>query len=99
MINKLLIILGAFCLTGCMGSGEHINPIQTKYEVVMPENTYFQGCDIVKLPDPKTLTNTEIAQLIADLVKTNRICHNNNQAIHDFLVAAQQQLDKNNPKN
>lgn len=95
--KKLLLILAAFCMSSC--GTPHIQPIATKYMVIMPEDQYFHGCDIVKMPNPKTLDNTQVAQLINDLVKVNKVCHNNNQAIHDYLVKAQQELDKRNPKN
>lgn len=92
MRNKLLIILSALTLGGCLGSGQHVQPIKTEYKVVMPESKYFI-CDEVPLPDPKTLTNTQIAQLINDLVKAIKICHNNSVATHDYLVNAQKELE------
>jgi hypothetical protein len=93
MKNKLLIALLALSLSACMGSGQHIQPIKTEYKVVMPEEKYFSGCDVVSLPDPSTLTDVQVAMLINDLVKTNRICHNNNQAIHDYLTKAKKELE------
>jgi uncharacterized protein YcfL len=96
MINKLLLIFSAFAMTGC-ASTAHIQPIKTEYKVVMPEDQYFQGCDIVKIPNPKTLTNQQVAQLINDLVKVNKVCHNNTVAIHNYLETAQKELNKRNP--
>jgi hypothetical protein len=94
MMNKLLLILAAFSMTGCMGLGTHANtPTKTEYKVVMPESKYFT-CDIVKLPDPKNLTDAQIAQLINDLVKANKICHNNMDGIKTYLQAAQDVLEK-----
>jgi hypothetical protein len=77
--------------SGCGTS--HIPPVKTEYKVVMPEDKYFSGCDVIALPDPKTLTNTQVAQLITDLVTTNRICHNNNEAIREFLEKAKTELE------
>lgn len=94
MIKKLILILSAFSMTGCMGLSGHANtPTTTEYKVVMPESKYFT-CDVVQLPDPKTLTDAQIAQLINDLVKANRVCHNNMDAIHTYLQAAQDVLQK-----
>ena len=92
MKNKLLIILSSFALSGCLGSGQHIQPIKTEYKVVMPESKYFT-CNEVALPDPKTLTDSQVALLINDLVKANKICHNNSVAIHDYLTSAQKELE------
>ena len=93
MRNKLAIILSAFALSGCLGSGQHVQPIKTEYKVVMPESKYFTGCTIVQLPNPKHLTDAQVSQLINDLVKMNRVCYNHNQAIHDYLVSAQKELE------
>lgn len=92
MKSKLLIVLSAFALTGCLGSGQHVQPIKTEYKVVMPEEKYFT-CDEVNLPDPATMNDAQVAQLINDLVKANRICHNNSQAIHDYLTKAKNELE------
>jgi hypothetical protein len=82
-------------MTGC-GVHPHLQPTKTEYRVVMPEDKYFSGCDVVSLPDPATLTNTQVAQLIVDLATVNKVCHNNNKAIHDYLIAAQKELAKKN---
>lgn len=95
MKNKLLIILSCFSLSACFGSGQHIEPIKTEYKVVIPEEKYFQ-CDVTKLPNPKTLTDQQVAQLINDLYKDLKLCHNNMAGIKTYLQAAQDVLQKKN---
>lgn len=98
MGSKLLATLAALSLmlSGCHDT-RPIAPTQIVYKVVMPESKYFDGCDIVKLPDPKTLTDAQLAVLINDLVKVNQICHNNNVAIQQYLLKAKEELENKNP--
>lgn len=89
----LAVVLMA-SLSGCFGIGEdRPQPIRTEYKVVMPEEKYFE-CNRVALPNPDTLSNTQIAELINDLVSANRVCANNMEGIHRYLEAAQQVLEE-----
>jgi hypothetical protein len=96
MMNKITIALVAFSLSGCGVFQDHIQPIKTEYKVVIPEDKYFT-CDVTKLPDAKTLkmfTDAQVAQLINDLYRDVKICHNNMQGIKTYLQAAQDVLSK-----
>jgi hypothetical protein len=94
MTNKLLLILAAFSMTAAACTKPDINtPTKIEYKVVMPESKYFT-CDVVKLPNPKDLTDAQVAQLINDLVKANRICKNNMDGIKTYLEAAQKILEE-----
>jgi hypothetical protein len=97
MIKKAILALAAFSMLGNLSAcaDRHITPVRTEYKVVMPEDKYFSGCDLVKLPDPTHMTDAQVAALINDLVKVNRICHNNNAAIKDLLEAAKKRLETN----
>ena len=99
MKNKLLLILAAFSMT--LASCEHgpdVNtPTKIEYKVVMPEDKYFD-CPVVALPDPATLTDAEVALLINDLVKTNRLCHNNAAATQEFLLKAKERIESEKVK-
>ena len=46
------------------------------------------------MSDHSTLTDAEVAQLINDLVKANKICANNMKAISQYLDAAEDVLEK-----
>ena len=92
MRSKILgAIIAVLLVSGC--ATHSIPPVVTHYKVVMPEDKYFSGCDLVTLPDPKTLNDVQVAQLINDLVKVNRVCYNNTNAIYDLLKAAQKELE------
>ncbi len=96
MKNKLLIALAAtsIALSGC-ATKPPLVPTKIEYRVVMPEQAYFT-CDKVQLPDPATLTDAQVAQLINDLVKANRTCANNMNAIKQYLNAAEKVLEERN---
>jgi hypothetical protein len=93
MMNKFLIALcgASITLSGCA----HVpfTPTKTELKVVRPNEAYFT-CDVVKLPDPDTLDDAAVAQLINDLVKANKVCSNNMNAIKQYLDAAQDVLEK-----
>lgn len=93
MKTKLMIALCAASLavSGC--AHNPLSPTKTELVVARPDAIYFT-CEKVSLPDPSGLTDVQIAQLINDLVKANRICANNMSAIKQYLDAAQQVLEK-----
>lgn len=98
MKTKLfLAVVGSFLLSGCSVFGSHhpLTPTKIEYKVAIPEAEYFT-CERVALPDPKTLTDSQVAQLINDLVKANKTCANNMNAIHQYLDAAQKILEERN---
>lgn len=92
-MNKLLIALcaGALSLSAC--AHKPLPPTQTELVVARPDAAYFT-CDKVTLPDPETLTDAQVALLVNDLVKANRICANNMNAIKQYLDAAEDVLEK-----
>jgi hypothetical protein len=93
MKTKLMIAICAasMAITGC--GHNPLSPTKTELVVARPGEAYFI-CDKVSLPDPASLTDVEIAQLINDLVKANRICANNMAAIKQFLDAAEQVIEQ-----
>ena len=93
MRNKLFIIMAAFTLTACFGRGEDVNtPTKIEQVVVMPEDKYFD-CKEVPLPDPATLTDAQVAMVLNDLVKQNRLCVNNAKATQEFLLEAKKRIE------
>lgn len=91
-MNKLLIAVGAALSLGACAHGPLI-PTKTELKVVRPDAAYFT-CDKVELPNPDTLTDVQVAQLINDLVKANKTCANNMNAIKQYLDAAEDVLEK-----
>lgn len=98
MKNKLMVVATSFMLSGCFGMGHKpLTPTKIEYKVVKPEEAYFT-CEKVELPNPANLTDAQIAKLINDLVKANRTCANNMNAIKQYLNAAQDVLEKRQSK-
>lgn len=92
MTKFFIGIVGAFLLSGCATFGHHANtPTKIEYRVVHPDAAYFT-CDRVSLPNPDTLTDVQVSQLINDLVKANKTCANNMNAIKIYLDSAEQVL-------
>jgi hypothetical protein len=93
MKSKMIVALvGLAMLSACKTFNEKPPIIRTEYKVVTPDEAYYT-CDKVMLPDPDTLTDARVAQLINDLVKANRVCHNNMNAIKKYLDEAKKTLE------
>lgn len=91
MRNNIAILLAAsLFLSGC---NRQLTPVQTQYKVVEPEAAYYV-CNKVPLPDPENLTDVQLAALVNELVKENRVCHNNMAAIKQFLENAKKILEE-----
>lgn len=96
MISKtkiLALLVAASMTTAC--ATKTLEPVRTEYKVVVPEESYFV-CDRVALPDPNTMTDSQIASLINDLVRANKVCYNNMNAIKQYLKAAKDILETRN---
>lgn len=94
MKNKFMVaLLAPLLLGGCFGLGGE-KPVLTKtvLKVVEIEEKYYE-CDKVQLPDLDTLDDARIAKLINDLVKANRVCYNNMNAIKLYTEAAKKVLE------
>ena len=98
MLSKKILgaLLGLSLLAGCSTDPQVV--IKTEYRVVKPEQSYYQ-CDVVNLPNPETLTDIQIAALINDLVKANKVCKNSLDAIKQYIDSAEKILEEksNNP--
>lgn len=81
-------ILLCFILIGCQSSAKIQIVEQTK--IVIPPEELFQCPELKNYPNPKTLTNYQVAQIIAKLAKNNSICRNNIEAIENYLIQARE---------
>ena len=79
--------------SACFGRDERPRAVVVEHVVVIPEKKYFV-CEEVPLPNPDTLSNTQIANLINDLVKANRTCKNNMNGVELYLNSAKQVLEE-----
>ena len=93
-ISKIVLIGAmALSLSACFGRGEPLTPTRIEYRVARPEVAYF-SCERVNLPNPDTMTDAQVAELINELVRANRTCANNMNAIKQYLDAAEQILER-----
>ena len=97
MKSKMMIVSAlSLLLVACGPKTEEPVLTKTVYKVVEIDNKYYE-CDKIQLPNPETLDDAAVAALINDLVKANRVCYNNMQAIQLAIETSKKILeDRNN---
>ena len=85
MKNVLIIVFISIFLVGC-NSTKRISAINTT--VITPPATLYNCPQLGKLPNPETLTNQEVADVISKLYRYNKICKINMDQIQKFVEAA-----------
>jgi len=89
--SLLIVLLAASC-----GQPEKPQLIKRESVVFIPADKFFYCPNPVDLPDPDTLTDTQIATLLVMMDTNNRICKKSVVSIHKQLLRAKQQLENNN---
>jgi uncharacterized lipoprotein YajG len=88
---KKLILLSALFLTGCQTA----QIVTTKEQIVITPSVNMYNCPVVSsYPNPKTLTDIEVAKLIVQLDRYNKICKNSIEAIRQYLESAKKTAEK-----
>ena len=89
-IVLLFSILIAFVPVGC-ASNKQIE-VLTQYEVkvIEPPDKLYECPQIEEWPDPETLTNQQVANVIILLTKNLSICKNNINAIKAYIEKAKE---------
>jgi len=82
---RTVVILGAVLLLTACASPEPVVVTSTKYRVVVPEESMFACETVSRFPEPRTLTDLQVARLLAELHQNNVRCRNSMQAIRQFL--------------
>lgn len=72
--------------------------VQQEPIVIAPPNTLYSCPQVSKLPDPATLTNRDLANLITTLIKDNKICGANMNSIRTYVDKARMQILENKKK-
>ena len=91
MRTAVVLAAGLF-LSAC--ASDPVVVTSTKYRVVMPEESMF-SCDAVsRFPEPRTLTDLQVARLLVDLHQNNVRCRNSMRAIRDFLEDAKIRVEE-----
>ena len=83
---KLYIVpLCVFALVGCAKAPPPQTLIKTEQIVVIPDRTLFNCPNVRKFPNPDTLTDAEVANLLITLHSNNTKCQKNINTIWKTL--------------
>jgi hypothetical protein len=91
---RTVVTLGAVLLLTACASPEPAVVTSTKYRVVMPEESMFACETVSRFPEPRTLTDLQVARLLAELHQNNVRCRNSMQAIRQFLDDAKIRVEE-----
>jgi len=93
-MKKLLLILAAVVgLSACNPNDPTTILTSYKYVVVHPDDAMFE-CPVLKnFPQWKTLTDADVARLVAQLYKNNITCKSSIESIRQFLDDADVRLN------
>lgn len=83
MLRYVVFIIVGLMLASC-GTTDIIN---RQNLVVKPSEALYK-CDTTKLPDPRKLTDKQVAKLIETLVQENEECKASLRSIHVFIEKA-----------
>lgn len=86
---RLLSIACIMLLIGC--SDQVVTT--TRNVVVMPPDN-LMVCNTVELPNPRNITDVQVARLIAQLYNENMICHASMTAVRQYLERARQETQQ-----
>ena len=92
-MNKLLFLLPVAVLAvGCAATPKP-ELITTKYKVVMPPQDFYNCPTISQFPNPDTLTDAQVGQLIVRLQTNNVKCKRSVDAIKTYLLNAKKTVE------
>ena len=86
----LAIIVAAAFLAGC----QHDQVTIEKYRVILPPDYMYQCPAITEIPNPDTLTDHQVAELLVKLAKGNAACRASVTAIKNFLTKAKTTVER-----
>lgn len=90
-MKKLLIIPFLLLLTACNTTPQVIS--SKEIVVVIPDNSFFNCPTLESFPNPEKLTDVQVARLILELYKDNKICKNSLESIKTFLEEAKRKAE------
>lgn len=93
-MKKLAIIAVFAALAGCNSQQPLL--VSTQQVVVMPDPTLFECPTLARLPNPDTLTETQVAKILVNLQSYNVKCKKNIVAIQEFLTRAKSTVESHN---
>lgn len=88
------LIIAVLLLAGCASTQQPQIVVQTKYVVVKPaEEMYYCPFD-KKLPNWKTLMDSQVAKTVVKLYKNNRTCWKSSRSVRQFIEDADKRLKR-----
>jgi len=86
---KKVLLLTTLMLAGCQ------TVVTTQKQLVILPSASMYNCPTVEsYPDPKKLTDIEVAKLIVQLDRYNKICKNSIDSIKTYLENAKKTAEK-----
>jgi uncharacterized protein YcfL len=90
-MKKLALLLPLF-LAGC---GTTTQLLTTKEQVVILPSESMYNCPTVGyFPKPETLTDLQVARLLVELQRNNKVCRNSIDSIKKYLIEAKDSIEK-----
>jgi hypothetical protein len=87
---KRLLILSVLLLTACQHTA--VSLIAPEYKVVKASDDLYKCPQVTKFPEPETLTDQQVGNLILKLQGNNIICKNSLDSLHKFYDDADKTL-------
>ena len=88
---KKLVLLMPLFLAGCGTT----RLLTTKEQVVILPSESMYNCPTVSyFPKPETLTDLQVARLLVELQRDNKVCKNSIDSIRRYLTEAKQSVEK-----
>jgi hypothetical protein len=91
-MRTIATLAAGLLLSAC--ASDPVVVTSTKYRVVMPEEGMFTCDTVSRFPEPRTLTDLQVARLLVDLHQNNIRCRNSMQAIREFLEDAKIRIEE-----
>lgn len=93
-MKKLLILpLLSVALVGCAKKPAQ-TLVRTEQVVIIPDRTLFECPSIRRYPNPETLTDSQVAELMINLQSNNTKCQKNINAIWKTLQDNKAEIEK-----
>lgn len=92
-MRKVLLVT-PFLLAAC--ASEPVVVRSTQQIVVMPERSMFNCPTVATFPEPRTLTDVQVARLIVQLYQNNTVCRNSMNTLREFLENAKRTAEAEN---
>jgi len=87
---KKILLLSTLLIAGCQST-----LVTTKEQFVVTPSVSMYNCPTVNsYPDPKKLTDIEVAKLIVQLDRYNKVCKNSIDSIRTYLENAKKTIEK-----